>query len=272
MTRSETRSGLAPTAATASPCISVVIIAQDEEERIAQAIRSCQGFADEIVVIDGGSQDTTVQTAETLGCTVYVNPWPGYARQRNFGAQKATHAWIFFIDSDEVVSEELAASLRNWKKQPVPGVDAFSVYRIGDFLGTWLPKGGYLIRLYNKEVFSIKEVLVHEEPDVGNATVGKLPGTLWHHGFRSIEDHVRRFNKYTDLEAQKAYLAGRKFSWARLLLRPPARFLQKYIVQGLYRKGAAGFAVAGFWSYYEFLQEMKVYELHWKNQKPLSGK
>lgn len=249
--------------------ISVVIITQNEEARVVNAIRSCS-FADEIVVVDGGSQDCTVQSAEALGCKVYINPWPGYAKQRNFGAEKATYEWIFFIDSDEIVSEELASTIVTWKSAPKLEADAFSVNRVGDFLGKWLDgKEEKQIRLYNKNVFRIKDVLVHERPDTGNAQVIKLPGTLWHHGFRSMDDHVIRFNKATNLEAQQAYLEGKKFSLARLLLKPPARFLQKYIWQGMYKKGVPGFAVALLWIYYDFMKEMKIYELYWKNGYPI---
>ncbi len=260
-----------PESTTALRSISVVIITQDEEDRVGKAIQSCQSFADEIVVVDGGSRDRTPQIAQDLGCQVYQNPWPGYAKQRNFGAERAQHSWIFFIDSDEFVGDDLAASLLAWKQQPELPANAFAIYRIGDFLGQWLTnRGGYLVRLYNRDCFKIKDVLVHEEPDIGGAPVVRLPGTLWHQGFRSITDHVQRFDRYTSLDAQKRHKAGRKFSLLRLILRPQARFFQKYILHGLYRKGISGLAVACFWSYYEFLQEIKLYELNWKEQEQRS--
>jgi glycosyltransferase involved in cell wall biosynthesis len=252
--------------------ISVVIIAQNEAERIANAVRSCFSFADEIVVVDGGSQDATVECARSLGCKVYENPWPGYGRQRNFGGDKATHDWIFIIDADEVVSEELATVIWQWKISPHLEAHAFAIHRVGDFLGKWL-EGNIedQIRLYNKKVFRIEEVLVHESPNVGNAPVVRLPGILWHHGFRSIDDHVKRFNKYTDLEADKAFLEGRKFSVARLLLRPIARFVQKYLLKGLYKKGVTGFAVGLLWIYYELLIEIKLYEIYWRQNKKIDA-
>lgn len=242
--------------------LSVVIITQDEEERTANAIRSCQSFADEIVVIDGGSQDNTVQRAKDLGCQVYVNPWPGYAKQRNFGAEKATHQWVFYIDSDEVVGEDLAAALNDWKQQPELEAMVFSVDRVTDFLDTWLTRGiDDQIRLYNKDFFVIKDVLVHEKPDIGNARVIRLPGILWHYGFRDMEDQIVRFNRYTSLEAQRDYLAGTRFSLLRLILKPHARFIQRYFLRGFFKRGISGFAYAVFWTYYDFLKEIKLYEL-----------
>jgi glycosyltransferase involved in cell wall biosynthesis len=242
--------------------ISTVIIAQNEEECIANSIKSCLAFADEVVVIDGGSHDATVKIAQDLGCQVYTNSWPGYAKQRNFGAQKAVNEWIFFIDADEVVGQELAAAILTWKDEPKLEANAFAVNRVGDFLGKWLhSKAEYPVRLYNKNVYQIKDVLVHEAPDVGNEQVIKLPGVLWHQGFRTINDLVSRFNKYTDLDAQKSHLAGKKFSVVRLLLKPHAKFFQVYLWQGMYKQGLVGLVVAGLWSYYIFLKEIKLYEI-----------
>ena len=244
--------------------ISTVIITQDEEVRTGKAICSCQAFSDEIIVVDGGSKDATVQRAQELGCKVFVNPWPGYAKQRRFGIDQAQHNWVFMIDSDEVVSEELADSIAAWKQTQTLSASAFSVDRIGDFLGKWLTsRADYQIRLFNKTVFQVTDVLVHESVDPGENPVIQLQGVLWHYGFRSISDHVVRFNKYTDLEAQKDYLIGKRFSLARLLLKPPARFVQVYFIHQLYSKGLAGLVVAVLKVYYDLLKEIKLYELGW---------
>lgn len=241
--------------------ISVVIIAQDDETRIANAIASCKPFADEIVVIDGGSKDGTVRVSEQLGCKVYVNAWPGYAKQRIYGSDQATYDWIFVIDTDEVVSEPLAASIQKLKNDLSDPSKAYAVLRIGDFLGRWMGKGEKLVRLYNRTEIQYRESLVHETPDVSSENIVYVPGVLWHYGFRSIHDHIQRFNKYTDLEAEGAVAAGKRFSLLRMIVRPPLRFVQKYIVHGLYKKGIPGLAVSLFWGVYEFLVCMKQYEL-----------
>jgi glycosyltransferase involved in cell wall biosynthesis len=248
--------------------LSTVIIAQNEEECIANAIQSCLSFADEIIVVDGGSQDQTVKIAQTLGCQVYHNPWPGYAKQRNFGADCSSFDWIFCLDADEVVDPKLQAAILEWKQTPKLAADAFSIRRVGDFFEKWLDtRAESHIRLYNKTLFRVKEVLVHEQPDVGDAPVIQLPGTLWHQGFRGMSDLVIRFNRYTDLDAQQAYLLGKRFNWWRFLLKPPAKFLQQYLWYGMYRQGLAGLALSILWSYYIFLKEIKIYELAWKSQR-----
>jgi glycosyltransferase involved in cell wall biosynthesis len=247
--------------------ISVIIITQDEEVRTVKAISSCQVFADEIIVVDGGSRDATVERAEKLGCRIFVNLWPGYAKQRRFGIDRSQFDWIFMIDSDEFVSEELAASILKWKKTPDLTANIFSVNRVGDFLGEWLTHNSDdQLRLFNKQLFQIKDVLVHEGIDPANSPVVKLEGVLWHAGFRSIGDHVDRFNKYTDLEAQRDHLAGKQFNLLRLLLKPPARFAQIFLWHGLFKKGIVGFAVAVFKSYYDFVKELKLYEITCKSK------
>lgn len=248
--------------------ISTVLIVQNEEERIANAIQSCLSFSDEIVLVDGGSRDSTVQIAASLGCCIYHHHWTGYAAQRNFGANQAKHDWVFFIDADEVVDEQLEKALLQWKKQPNLKANAFSVQRIGNFWNVWFdvcPENR--VRLYNKTIFQVTDVLVHEVPNVGSEQIIALPGVVWHYGFRNIQDLVTRFNRYTDLDAQQAYLTNVRFSWLRLLLKPPAKFIQQYFWLGLYQKGTAGFTSASLWSFYIFLKEVKLYEIEHLNQE-----
>jgi glycosyltransferase involved in cell wall biosynthesis len=245
--------------------ISTVLIAQNEEECIAEAILSCIPFADEMIVVDGGSQDATVQIAENLGCRVLQNPWPGYAEQRNFGADRALYDWIFFIDADEVVDARLVMALKSWKREQTLTANAFSAYRIGDFWGKWLDtRPEAHTRLYNRQVYRIKDVLVHEGPNVGDDPVVRLPGVIWHYGFRNISDLVIRFNRYTDLDAAQAHLKGQRFNWVRMLLKPPAKFVQQYLWYGLFRQGMAGFTLSVFWAYYIFLKEVKLFDLEWQ--------
>lgn len=252
----------ADTAAPGSPFLSVVIIAQDDAERIGHAIQSCRPFADEIVVVDGGSKDNTVQVARSLGCRVLENPWPGYAKQRMFGTERAAYDWVFLIDTDETVNDELAAELLALKLSGglTDATIGFSLYRIGDFLGRFLDRGEHLVRLYNRRAYAIRDSLVHEVPDIPEDKVRKLDGILWHYGFRSITDHANRFNKYTGLEAEIMTASGKPFSILRLIVRPPVRFLQQYFLRGMFKKGVAGFAVAVFWAYYDFLVSFKHYE------------
>jgi glycosyltransferase involved in cell wall biosynthesis len=245
-----------------------VIITKDEAERIAGCIESVASVSDETLVVDSGSSDETVAIAERLGCRVLVNPWPGYGPQRNFGAGHATHDWILWLDADERVGDDLGRSLAEWKERSSAGAVAFRVRRIGDFMGRWLPEAGeWQVRLYDRGRCGILERLVHERVDPHGGAVATLEGTLWHPGFRSLHDHVDRFNRATSLDARATAQEGRRFSLSRLLARPPLRFAQRYLLQRLYRHGVAGLTVALLWAYYEAQHELKLYELEWRARR-----
>lgn len=243
--------------------VSTVIIAQDEAERIAACVEAAKPFSDEIVVMDGGSRDETASVARSLGCRVIESPWPGYARQRNLGANAAAHDWIFWVDADERVGRVLAGEINRWKERSEEPHEAIAVKRVGDLMGIWLrDRPESQIRLYNRRHWGVREVPVHESvvSTDGRGHVRELPGTLWHHGFRSIHDHVERFNRYTTLDAELAISSGRRFSPWRLVVRPPARFVQRLVVQRGFRIGVRGLVDALLWSYYEIMVELKVLE------------
>lgn len=239
-----------------------MIIARNEAERIAWCIESVASVSDETLVVDSASADDTVAIAQRLGCRVLVNDWPGYGPQRNFGADQAAHDWILWLDADERLGDDLGRALVEWKRRPPAGVVAFRVRRVGDFMGRWLPEAAdWQVRLYDRRRCRVLERLVHERVDPRGGVVAALEGTLWHAGFRSLHDHVERFNHYTSLEARAAAQEGRRFSVVRLVGRPPLRFAQRYLLQRLYRHEAAGFTVALLWTYYEALVELKLLEL-----------
>ena len=239
--------------------LTAIVIAQNEAERIDRCLRSCFRVADEVVVVDGGSSDATPDIARRLGCMVVENPWPGYAAQRQVGVAHATKDWVLFVDADEEVTAELAESILS-ELTGEPRWDAYAVMRIGDFLGRWMAPDQQ-VRLCRRTLASYRDVLVHETLDIAPVHTGLLTGVLLHRGFRSVSDHVMRFDRYTTLEAQQAWAEGRRPSVLRLLARPPARLAEKFAYRGLWRKGISGVAVSGLWAYYEFLRELKLFEL-----------
>jgi glycosyltransferase involved in cell wall biosynthesis len=243
--------------------VSVVLITQDEEVAMTRAIQSCRAFADEIVVVDGGSRDGSVARARAMNCTVYENRWPGFAEQRNFGIEHARHDWIFLIDSDEVVSPALAEAIIDWKSDRAPTADAFVLTRRTDLLGSWMAADPQ-VRLHHRRL-RFRDDLVHEKLDLSSARLSRLNGTLWHYGFRSVADMVRRYNEYTDLEAEQA-TRHRAFRLSRMVLRPIGRFVRNYFLRGLIRKGVPGLTKAALLSYNEFLAEAKVWERDWRGE------
>jgi glycosyltransferase involved in cell wall biosynthesis len=240
--------------------ISTVIIAQDEAGRLERCVRSCRPFSDEVLVVDGGSSDGTRELAERLGCRVIVNDWPGYAAQRNIGAQAAAHDWVFSVDPDEAVDDELGRAVADVRRSGTGDRVAYSVRRVNSFLGAWFTeRAERKVRLYDRRRAAFTDAVVHEVVDVPVSATETLPGHVWHESHDDLEDATRRLNLYTSLEADAA--AGeRDMRMWRLFLRPLLRFGHRYLLQRSFRHGWRGLFFALNWSYWELLREMKVYE------------
>jgi glycosyltransferase involved in cell wall biosynthesis len=132
--------------------ITATIITWNEERNIARAMESLR-CCDEIVVVDSNSNDRTPEIAEKLGARVIESPWPGYARQKNYAAECASHDWILSIDADEALSEALEGELWQLKKHG-PQFDAYTMPRLAQYLGRWILHSGWYpdrkVRLYNR--------------------------------------------------------------------------------------------------------------------------
>jgi glycosyltransferase involved in cell wall biosynthesis len=149
------------------PPLSVTIIALNEENNIARAIESVRGFAQEILVVDAGSVDRTVEIAGHLGAKIITNPWRGYGQQKNYASAQAKHDWILNIDADEEVSPELGIEIQQTlDRNENQGIAGYSVPRMSKYLGRWIRHGGWypnrLVRLANRKNSAWTEPKVHE--------------------------------------------------------------------------------------------------------------
>jgi hypothetical protein len=124
--------------------------------------------------------------------------------------------------------------------------------------------GGRHVRLYNRLGHRYHDVNVHETVDAADHQIKPVDGILIHRGFLSIQDHVIRFNSYTDLDASERFARHESFSLALLVIMPPTRFLYQMLYRGLWRRGLIGIFVSLLWVYYDILIQMKLYELRWK--------
>ena len=167
------------------------------------------------------------------------------------------------LDADEVFDADLAAFVERFVTGPVNDQFVFEFTRVGDFLGRWLPGQDRVkhTRLYNRQKHKYRQVEVHEGIDVSPQEIQTGKGIILHYGFRSISDHVIRFNKYTDLEAKQRYADGQKFSLTSFIFRPPVRFAYQMLLRRLWRQGVVGVFVSLLWVYYDLTIQMKLYEL-----------
>src|ERR1043165_7466919 len=161
--------------------ITATIITLDEERNIARAVESLR-CCDEIIIVDSGSTDRTIELAQNLGVRVIEASWLGYAAQKNWAAEQAANDWILSLDADEALSEALEGEIWNLKKTG-PKYDAYTMPRLAQYLGRWILHSGWYpdrkVRLYKRQKAAWKGDFVHESVRV-DGRIGHLESNLLH--------------------------------------------------------------------------------------------
>jgi glycosyltransferase involved in cell wall biosynthesis len=242
--------------------LSVVTITYNEEENIAGCLSSV-AWADELIVVDAGSTDHTVDRAREFTSRIYRRPWEGYAPAKAFGLTRAEGDWVLWLDADERVTPELAREIRSIVAGPPPPFACYEVARRAFFLGKWIRHcgwyPGYVVRLFRKDAVRFSGSRVHERAEhAGEA--GRLPGDLLHYTDRNLYHYTAKLNRYTSLAALD--LAGRKkpFSLYRLLVHPPFQFVKMYFIRRGFLDGRHGLVLAVLSSAYVFTKYAKLWE------------
>ncbi len=259
--------------------ISAVIITLNEERRLARALESLSGsspVADEVLVVDCGSTDRTVEIAERRGARVLSHPWEGYARQKNFAASQAKYDWVLSLDADEALSPELAESLRRVKREGPGEAAGFRMARAARYLGRWIRHSGWYpdwkLRLYDRRRGSWVGDYVHERVEVEGPT-GRLAGDLEHYTCDSLDEHLRTLDRYTTLGAQEEFELGRRTgalsTLAWMLLGPPWKFIETYVFRQGFRDGFEGFVIAVMAGCYVFRKYAKLWRMG--RREPVTG-
>ena len=239
--------------------ISATIITYNEERNIARALESLR-CADEVLVVDSGSSDRTTEIAAKFGARVIESPWGGYAKQKNYAAEQATHDWILSIDADESLSEALEAEIWRLKKNG-PQHHAYTMPRLARYLGRWIHHSGWYpdrkVRLYDRSQARWEGEYVHESVKA-KGKVGHLEGNLLHFTCDSLSEHIRTMDRYTTLAAEQLIDAGVQVTWGRLIFEPPWTFFRTYIVHQGFLDGVEGLAIANMAALYNFLKYAKA--------------
>ncbi len=239
--------------------ISAAIITFNEERNIARVIESLR-CCDEILVLDSGSNDRTVEIAGKLGARVVEASWHGYAAQKNIAAELATCDWVLSLDADESLSEALEAEIWQIKKTG-PHFDGYTVPRLAQYLGRWILHSGWYpdrkIRLFDRTKAKWVGEFVHESVRV-TGTVGHLQSNLLHFTCSSISEHLRTMDRYTTLAAQEIAARQNTVALSRLLFDPPWTFLQTYVLKLGFLDGVEGLAIAYMAAFYNFAKYSKA--------------
>jgi glycosyltransferase involved in cell wall biosynthesis len=239
--------------------ITATIITLNEERHIARAIESLR-CSDEILVLDSGSVDRTVALAEKLGARVVESPWRGYAGQKNWATEQATHDWILSLDADEALSEALEGEIWNLKKNG-PKYDAYTMPRLAQYLGRWILHGGWYpdrkVRLYNRNKAKWVGDFVHESVQV-QGRVGHLESNLLHFTCDSLSEHLKTMDRYTTLAAEELVCRKTRIGWKHLIADPAWTFLKTYFVRAGFLDGMEGLTIAYMAAQYTFLKYAKT--------------
>ena len=227
--------------------LSAVIITLNEERNIGRCIKALLPIADEIIILDAYSKDKTVEISEKLGAKVVQREWKGYSDSKNFLNTLASADFIFSVDADEVVDEELKNAILIEKNQGFSGI--YAVNRLTNYMGSWIRNSGWYpdvkVRIFPKEGSKWEGAFVHETLSVPeNSEVTKLKGHMEHYSYYSFEDHRARADKYSILTAKKHFQAGKNASFLKPYLSAIGRFFGMYIVKKGILDGKMGFHIA----------------------------
>ncbi len=242
--------------------LSVGILTFNSERRIRKVLDSVKGIADEIVVLDSGSQDRTVEIAESSGARVFFRKFDNFVNQKNYLLSLCRGEWVLFIDDDEVVSDELAEEIKRLKRGGAPA-DGYYLNVLTNYLGKWIRHAWYPdwhLRLAKREKCRWVGNGVHESLKV-NGKVGYLKGDLLHYSYESVSQHIKKIDLYTTLYARGAFEKGKRFSLFKLLTSPAGSFIRRYILKRGFLDGFEGFVLSVMASYYSFLKYLKLWEI-----------
>ncbi len=242
--------------------ISAVIIAFNEEDKIADAITSVE-WVDEILLVDSESTDRTKEISENLGAKVITQKWLGFSKQKQLAMDNAEHDWIFSLDADEVVSEQLKNEILTLKNS-TQLADGYKIPRLSYYMNRPIRHGGWYpdwqIRFFNRQKGKWKDVLIHESVEI-DGKVEKLSGDILHYSVENMAHHHRMIGeRYAPLAAEQMFLRGRKTSPLKIATAGLTAFLQTYILKAGFLDGFPGFCIARFAAHHAFLKHLLLWE------------
>lgn len=248
--------------------LSVIIITFNEERNIRRCIESVRDIADEIVVVDSLSTDSTEEICNTLGVRFFSQKWLGYSEQKNFANSLASNDWILSIDADEALSEELKKSITELKKHDFDEHNVFCLNRLTNYCGHWIRHCGWYpdrkIRIWNRNVGKWKGE-IHETIEFTTETEDNLlRGDMLHYSFNTPEDFEKQMTKFALMRGKHYFMKGRRNAGLNIIFSPIYAFIKHYIFQLGFLDGADGLHICRITA--------KTTKLKYKTLKELTDK
>lgn len=258
--------------------ISAVINTFNEEQKIAEAIKSV-AWADEILVVDSESIDRTREIAVSLGAKVLLEKWQGFSKQKQFAVTRAENNWIFSLDADEIVSDELKNEILQLKDLIENKLaDGYKIPRLSFYMNRPIRRGGWYpdwqMRFFNRRKGKWKDVLIHESVQMqADARVEKLTGDILHYSVEDASHHHRMIGaRYAPLAAKQMFERGKRTSAIKIASVGLTTFLQTYILKGGFLDGLPGFCIARFAAHHAFLKHLLLWEMQRSRESGVGGR
>jgi len=248
--------------------LSVVLITQDEEANLPGTLASVQPLVaegrGEIIVVDSGSTDRTLEIARDHGAKIFAEPWKGFAAQKNSAIDKASGDWVLQLDADEPLEPELAAEISN-ALTPNSDVVGYWIPRKNFFLGRWIRHGGFYpdpkLRLIRRGAGKFEEYGAHPTIKVTGPT-RQLKHALVHNAYPTLPGYIAHMNSYSSSGAEVAFAKGhRRFNISNIVFRPLLTFTYNYVVRLGFLDGREGLLLHLYHAVYVSWKYSKAWEL-----------
>lgn len=242
--------------------LSVTVITLNEEAHIVPCLESVR-FADEIVVVDSGSTDRTMELARNFTDRIFHTHWQGFAGTKNFALEQASGDWVFSLDADERVPDGLHREIISVVKEDGPSA-GYKIPRKNYVGGRWIRHLGWYpdhtLRLFRRGQGRFREREVHEEVEV-DGPVGLLRTPLEHYSYDNLEQYAARQDRYALLAAREMLKAGRRPFPGEVLWRPALTFVKLFFLRQGFLEGTLGLKLSLASSRYNFLKYHYLREL-----------
>ena len=242
--------------------LSVFVMTYNEKEKIKDCLESVK-WADEIVVMDSFSTDGTLEICREYTDKIVQKEFVGFGKLRNIALDNCSHDWILSVDADERVTEELKNEVLKLLEKG-PDADAYLVPRKSHFLGYWIRHCGWYPdyrqpQFFNRKQMRYKEQLVHEGYEL-NGKLAHLNGHVLQFPFLSLDQFLRKMDRYSNLRAEEMFKEGKRFSVQQILLNPAAMFFRMYVAKKGFLDGKIGLILSSLYGYYTLLKYIKLWE------------
>jgi glycosyltransferase involved in cell wall biosynthesis len=250
--------------------LSVVIITFNEERNIGRCLTSVKNIADDIVVVDSFSTDSTEAICTSFGVNFFKRPWDDYSSAKNFGTIQAQNNLILALDADEALSSELHHAITEIKATWID--EAYKFVRLTNYCGTWIRHGGWypdvIARIFDRRKTQWHGRIHERLAGISKKDAELLRGDCYHYSYCSVNEHITKTKRFADLSARELFSLGRKASMMKLLFSPLVKFIRDYLLRLGFLDGRSGLCIAGISAYATFRKYASLRTLNKTGHEP----